>query len=672
MFIFEFMRKQAMLKNSEILKFIKNCKIKQSLFFRKLKNKNSEIVLVFLIPFSVYLYTLCPTISVYADAGEYPTFAYISGFAHPPGYPLFILILKLFQLLPFGNPAYKANLASAFLAAIAVLVFYLLIKNLTKNKLIAFVSAMILAFSKIFWKNAVVSEVFSLTALFTISIFFLFQLWLQTKKKKFFYWFLVISGFGLAHHQAVILIGLFPLFIWFLAAKMWRELKIKDYLLALPLMVIGYLPYIYVFIVAHKIPPMNWDNPQTLYGLFRLITRASYGSFVLTNMPEKVSFGLQSLGLIKLWMTSLSILGLLLALLGFFKSFKDYRPIFFHSLFIISAVGFFLSYYSAMPFDEFYQIQYLERFQIITSIFLTVLIAFGLLMIKNLLVKFKNKAIKTSIFILFLIIPLVIFISNYKKVNQRNNYFGQYLAEDILSNTPRESLLIFGNDAVINVLLYEKHVLGQRKDVIFLVDGFLMANPSWWHQEIETHYPDIIFPQWQGENHYQYFIDFLDLNSVQRPIVFIENDSLPRFDVDLDDPQHFPFIGLNQIYLPEANPEPVEKQEAQIFDSYKNYQNLKNPRRYSDDWAESSLIDIYTLPLVNLAEINPQKAENYYQKAVEINSEYAYAWFKLGQIYRQENDIKKAKEAWQKVISSGRADETLLKETQDNLLWLEF
>jgi len=651
-----------MFKKLKILKFIKNCKI-----------KNSEIVLVFLIPFGVYLYTLCPTISVYADAGEYPTFAYISGFGHPPGYPLFILILKLFQLLPFGNPAYKANLASAFLAAIAVLVFYLLIKNLTKDKWIAFISTMILAFSKIFWKNALVSEVFSLTALFIILIFFLFQLWSTTKQKKFFYWLMIVLGFGLAHHQAVVLVSSLPFVAWFFIAKMWRELKIKDYLLALPLMAIGYLPYIYVFIVAHKIPLMNWDNPQTFYGLYRLITRASYGSFTLTSLAETVTFKIQSLGLLKLWLSSFSALGLFLALIGLFKTFKAKKQIFFHSLFIIFVVGFFLAYYSGMPFNEFYQIQYLERFQIITSIFLTILIAFGLLMITDLLGKFKNKTVKKTILILFLIIPFLIFISNYKKVNQRNNYFGEYLAQDILSNTPKNSLLIFGNDATINALFYTRYALGQRQDVAFLIDGFLMANPSWWHQEIEIHYPDIIFPPFQSENSEQYLIDFLDLNSEKRKIVFIENDSLPRYGINLDDPEHFQFIGLNQIYLPPgAEFKTQDEEEKEVLSYYDQYQNLRVKRTYPDDWAEPALIDVYTFPLIGLATANPQRAEEFYQKAIDINPNYAYALTKLGEIYQNKGETAKAKELWQKALQTGRADDTLKKEIKDNLLWEKF
>ncbi|MCJ7804485.1 DUF2723 domain-containing protein [Patescibacteria group bacterium] len=643
----------------------------------KSKNLLKNIIvylLVFLIPFGVYLYTLCPTISVYADAGEYPTMAAISGFAHPPGYPLFILILKAFLLLPFGSVAYKANLASAFLASCALVIFYLLLKSLTKDKMIAFVSVMILAFSKIFWRIAIVSEVFSLTALFMVLIFLLFQLWATTGKKKFFFWFLITSGFGLAHHQGVILVSLLPFLIWFLVGKMWRQLKIKDYHLALPLILVGYLPYFYIYLVAHRVPPMNWDAPQTLSGLFRLMTRASYGSFRLTLLNQETPFGEQMSELLKLFLNSFSAPALLLALIGLAGILRKNRRLFFHCLLIIGIVGIFLSWYSGMPLSQVYQIQYLERFQVITSIFLVILIAFGLVQIKKIITKVKKQSLVILTLIVFVLIPLFMVKNNFSKVSQRGNYFGEKLGQDILANTPQNSILIFGNDAVINALLYQRYALEQRRDVAFLVDSFFINDAFWWRKEISAHYPEIIFPEFQPKNIFQYFIDFVDLNSADgRQIVMIENSALSDLGIDLDDPVHFRLIGLNRVYLPfDEERVSFEEEEKEVLASFENYQNLKNNKTYIYDWPEASLINIYTFPLSHLAEINPKKAQDYYQKALEINPDYAYGWFKLGEIFQEQGQKEKAQEAWQKALATGHASKELTKMIKEKLLWEEF
>ena len=37
------------------------------------------------------------------------------GVAHPPGYPLFTILAKLFIYIPVGSTAYRVNLLSCFL-----------------------------------------------------------------------------------------------------------------------------------------------------------------------------------------------------------------------------------------------------------------------------------------------------------------------------------------------------------------------------------------------------------------------------------------------------------------------------------------------------------------------------------------------------------------------------
>ena len=79
--------------------------------------KSSRIIYLlaaFLIPFLIYFYTLCPTVSVHADAAELATVVLTRGIAHPPGYPLFTLLAMPFSFLPFGEPAWRINLALVF------------------------------------------------------------------------------------------------------------------------------------------------------------------------------------------------------------------------------------------------------------------------------------------------------------------------------------------------------------------------------------------------------------------------------------------------------------------------------------------------------------------------------------------------------------------------------
>src|SRR5689334_1915754 len=54
----------------------------------------------------LYLRTLCPTVYL-GDVGEITTAVTTGGVVHPPGYPVFSLLARLFLWLPFGEPAFR-------------------------------------------------------------------------------------------------------------------------------------------------------------------------------------------------------------------------------------------------------------------------------------------------------------------------------------------------------------------------------------------------------------------------------------------------------------------------------------------------------------------------------------------------------------------------------------
>jgi len=76
------------------------------------------------VSFALYLYTLAPTVSYGGDCGELTTCAYTLGVAHPTGYPLYLMVGKLFTALPVGDVAYRMNLMSASFAALTAGVLY--------------------------------------------------------------------------------------------------------------------------------------------------------------------------------------------------------------------------------------------------------------------------------------------------------------------------------------------------------------------------------------------------------------------------------------------------------------------------------------------------------------------------------------------------------------------
>jgi hypothetical protein len=148
------------------------------------------LIAVFLISLILYTKTMTPT-APFWDAGEFIASSYTLGIPHSPGTPLYVLIGRVFTLLPLPfSVAGKVNFISVVAGALAVLMLYVLIVRFldhmlgksksTTDTMIkvtgALVGSLFAAFSHTLWANAVEAEVYA------ISIFIMgFMTWLALK-----------------------------------------------------------------------------------------------------------------------------------------------------------------------------------------------------------------------------------------------------------------------------------------------------------------------------------------------------------------------------------------------------------------------------------------------------------------------------------------------------------
>ena len=112
----------------------------------------------------VYLLTMSSAVGQ-ADTFEFQVVAPQLGIAHPTGYPLYLLLGKLFSLLPVGTVAWRLNFASAVYGTLAAVVVFRLALDLLRRPLPALAGAVALGFVPIFWSQATVAEVYTLHAL---------------------------------------------------------------------------------------------------------------------------------------------------------------------------------------------------------------------------------------------------------------------------------------------------------------------------------------------------------------------------------------------------------------------------------------------------------------------------------------------------------------------------
>ncbi|MCK4427260.1 MAG: DUF2723 domain-containing protein, partial [candidate division Zixibacteria bacterium] len=150
---------------------------------------------VFLVSFVVYLRTMAPTLSFW-DCGEFIACSYILGIPHPPGTPLFVLLGRVFTLIPlFAQIAARVNFISVLTSALTVWLCYLIIVKLVnywqKNEntlwfrvskyVGGIVGSLFLAFSDTFWSNAVEAEVYGASMFLMLLILYLGLLWMDRR-----------------------------------------------------------------------------------------------------------------------------------------------------------------------------------------------------------------------------------------------------------------------------------------------------------------------------------------------------------------------------------------------------------------------------------------------------------------------------------------------------------
>ena len=214
-----------------------------------------------LVPFLVYLKGLAPSI-VLGDSGDYLTAGHIWGVSHSPGYPLYTILVGLFERIPIppvlvfsdivSAPAWRANLLSAIFATLAIGAMFALIYSLTENRIAAFVSAGSLAFGKIFWWHSEMTENDTLTALFLVLILFIAARLVKAKRSGDPYLLALLLGLGFSHHQSLILF--LPAIIVYLYVNRTLGFGLRRYSAIIGAFILGLLPLIYLPLVNYRTP----------------------------------------------------------------------------------------------------------------------------------------------------------------------------------------------------------------------------------------------------------------------------------------------------------------------------------------------------------------------------------------------------------------------------------
>ena len=268
---------------------------------------------IFLLTFVVYFDTMAPTVS-YWDCGEFIAVSHTLGVPHPPGSPFFLLLGRIFSMLPFSEDiAFRVNIISPLVSALAVMLLYLSIvkvvthwrgeiKNIS-DSLIVFgggvSGALAFAFTDSHWFNAVEAEVYAFSTFFTAIVVWLILLWNEKADQKGHERYLLIIAYmiGLAtglHLLNLLAIPFITLIIYFRKYKVeWKTFGINVLITAV------------IFFVIHNgiikgLPKMAagflgvWGTAFLILSIFGLMVWA------ILNKQHLISFAATSVVLVLL------------------------------------------------------------------------------------------------------------------------------------------------------------------------------------------------------------------------------------------------------------------------------------------------------------------------------------------------------------------------------------
>ena len=245
----------------------------------------------------LYSLTAAPSVAtIFDDSLEFQVVLPTLGIAHPSGYPLYTLLGKAFTLLlPFRDPAGRANLLSALCAAGAVGLLYAAGRKMAGSSAAAAIAAASFALSAAWWSQAAIAEVYALHGLLVALFLYLMLRWeeaispflLPNKADRWLALAAFVAGLGLAHHRMIAL--LLPAALVFV---FWTDRSLlrapRRWLRPLACGLAPLLLYLYLPIRGQAVGSLDGAFRPTLAGALDWVTAAGYSVF-LTGNPFEVS-----------------------------------------------------------------------------------------------------------------------------------------------------------------------------------------------------------------------------------------------------------------------------------------------------------------------------------------------------------------------------------------------
>jgi len=493
-------------------------------------SKFVHLITIIVFQLTIYLLTMPRNLSWGAygnasDGGEFITTVNYLGIPHPPGYPTYIILLKIFSsIIPFGNLALKSNLFSVITSIAAICIIFLFTLKLSEkiypdfSRLVKLIICSIGSFaigaSPLFWSQSIITEVYSLNALFVSLILFISYKIIHepdagSYKINYLLWGLVV-GLSLGNHLTILAI-IIPLFCLFL-----QKIKVdfKKYAYIACGTIIGLSSYIYIPIRASQNPPINWGAADTFEGFIWLISAQPYREYVL-GIDQSLLFS-RLIEYMQILFIQFNPIGVFLCIIGGLMIFRKTPKLFYPLTFSTIILSIYSLSYNSVDFE----VLMLPALMIISiGISIGCLHILYLLKTTTLIDQKYLQIFSMTIFSLsiIMIIPVYSIYSNFKFLDQTHINPAISYINEMTENIPSESVVLASTDKEVFSLWYAQYILNPELDI--KVIAIPLMQYDWYRSHIQLLFPDNI-PEISEYNLLTNVSDIVEYNNSNNVVVY--------------------------------------------------------------------------------------------------------------------------------------------------------
>ena len=471
--------------------------------FESLRHYLPQTVLIVSL-LTIYFHTLAPGLTWAnggSDGGDLIAAAATGGIAHPTGYPLYLVLARLFQYLPVGSLAFRTNLMSAvFTALTAAMIFNVVTRSISQKPEPLWLPGMVAAYAfglaPLIWSQAVITEVYALQTFLVVLILYFYTVPISafhSRAGQRDSWRGFLLGLGMSNHVTTILIVPMALLIGSThslpdrdeksqsADRWFRSLQFDSYALRRQLLWFGVGLALYLLLplraLAH--PPVNWGNPVTFERFWWLVTGQLYQSYYLQfnwlESWEHIQAGAALL------LQQFGFVGLAIGMAGLIVFGSRSRITILTAWIAVTYAVFAYLYRSA------------DSYTYLIPTFLCFAIWIGL-GTAGFISAFPGHtaAFRPGIGFLGLGIFAIRVLTLMSGVDASHDLRAESFGREVLAAAPKDAILFAKGDQAVFALWYFHFALKERPDLIVIAEDLLHFD--WYQETLQKTYPSLVVP----------------------------------------------------------------------------------------------------------------------------------------------------------------------------------